>query len=82
MTSARIAIPFLIPFLLAGCADIYKSGADITPPAQITPIPPSEILDGFIKSYNKRDAEAIYEIISDRLKANYSLKDFERELEN
>jgi len=81
MRLARIAIPFLISILLAGCADVYKSGADITPPAQITPIPPSEILDGFIKSYNKRDAEAIYEMMPDRLKANYSLKDFERELE-
>ena len=58
MRLARLAIPFLISILLAGCADVYKSGADITPPpAQITPIPPSEILDGFIKSYNKRDAE-------------------------
>jgi len=65
MTFARLAIPFLISILLAGCADIYKSGADITPPpAQITPIPPSEILDRFIKSYNKRDAEAIYEMMS------------------
>ena len=64
MTFARIAIPFLISFFPAGCADIYKSGADITPPpAQITPIPPSEILDRFIKSYNKRDAEAIYEMM-------------------
>jgi hypothetical protein len=54
MMSARLAIPLLISFLLASCADIYKSGADMAPPtAQMTPISPSEILDRFIKSYNK-----------------------------
>ncbi len=52
-----------------------------TPPGQITPIPPSGILNEFIQSYNRRNAEAIYEMMSNRLKANHSLEDVRKEIE-
>lgn len=51
------------------------------PPAQITPILPSGILDAFVHYYNSRNDRAIYDMLSERVKKNRSLEDVIGELQ-
>lgn len=51
------------------------------PPAQISPIPPSGILEAFVHHYNSRDAKAIYDMLSERVRKNHSLEDVIAELQ-
>ncbi len=45
-----------------------------------TPIPPEGVLRTFSYYYNERNSTAIYLMLSDRVKANYTLADVEEEL--
>jgi len=45
-----------------------------------TPIPPEGVLRTFSHYYNERNSTAIYLMLSDRVKANYTLADVEEEL--
>ena len=45
-----------------------------------TPIPPEGILHEFSLYYNQRNSTAIYSMLSDRVKANYTLADVEEQL--
>ncbi len=53
----------------------------ITPPHWITPIPPEDTIDRFVRYYNERNSTNLYSLFSEKVKANYTVKDVEEHLE-
>ena len=51
------------------------------PPPAVSILPPALEIELFMHRYNDRDLDGLLEIFSDEIKANYSVYDFQKELE-
>ncbi len=47
------------------------------PPAVMTPLPPEHYIGEFVRYFNERNATGLYELFSERVRLNHSIKEFE-----
>jgi hypothetical protein len=86
-----IVVVAVLSVMLLGCAErkpietpmkTPKITLTITPPPPaITNVPPALEIGLFIDRYNHRDLDGILQIFSERIKTEYVVEDFEKELE-
>jgi len=73
----------VIGIIFAGCVkeNVEKTNTNVKQPTPITPLTADVVVLKFINYYNERNSTAIYSLLSDKVKANYSIDDVNRELE-